>query len=74
MKTRIAFYSRVVSVERRYKRVWVSGLGDAAQFKDEDQGFFMLLEGSYEALHVGFEPPEFKVGDRVKVTMEKVNG
>lgn len=33
----------------------------------------MLLEGSYEALHIGFEKPAFHVGDRVKITMEKVN-
>jgi hypothetical protein len=65
-------FAKVVSVERRMKQVYHSGLGEEAKFYDEDKGYFMLLEGSHEALHIGFDEPEFKVGDLVKITFEKV--
>lgn len=71
--TKISFISKVVSVERHDKRVHVRGFGEDAEFRLVDRGYFMLLEGSYEALHIGFEKPAFHVGDRVKITMEKVN-
>lgn len=72
--TRIVFFSRVVQIIHRTRRVWVSGLDENAKFRQEDEGYYMLLDGSYEALHVGFDMPEFRVGDKIKVTMEKVNG
>jgi len=72
--TKIAFYSRVVSIEQRFKRVYIGGFGETAKFREEDQGYFMLLEGSYEALHIGFQLPAFSVGDRIKVTMERMDG
>lgn len=68
---RICFYSHVVKVEHVMKEVYYSGIGDEAKFTKEDQGWFILLDGSHEALHVGFDEPRFKVGDRVKVTLER---
>jgi len=69
---RIAFYSKVVSIESHIKEVWVEGFGDKARFRHDNLGYFMLLEGSYEALHIGFDNPTFKVGDRVKIIIEGV--
>ena len=69
---RIAFYSKVVSIEKHIKDVYVEGLGDQAKFRQENKGYFMLLEGSYEAIHIGFDAPTFKVNDRVKIIIEGV--
>ena len=69
---RIAFYSKVVSIESHIKEVYVHGVGEGARFRHDNLGYFMLLEGSYEALHIGFDAPTFRVGDRVKITIEKV--
>lgn len=33
-------------------------------------GWFALFEGSWEWLYVGAEPPPFKKGDRIKITIE----
>lgn len=71
--TKISFYSRIVSITRREKLVYLDGFGENARFIGVDRGYFMLLEGSHEALHVGFEMPDFRVGDRIKITMEKVD-
>jgi len=71
MTYKIAFYSRVKLIERRMSRVYKEGTGENAKFREVDKGFYMLLEGSHEALFVGLEEPEFRVGDRIKVTMEK---
>ena len=71
---KIAFYSRVKLIRRLDKRVYLGGSGETAQFGADDMGYFVLLEGSHEAIHVGFEKPEFRIGDRIKVTMETVNG
>jgi len=38
----------------------------------EDRGWFIRFNGSYEALHVGTEKPEMGVGDRIKLTVEKI--
>jgi hypothetical protein len=73
-KAKITFYSRVRSITRLGKQIYLGGFGEDAKFEVADKGYFMLLEGSYEALHIGFEEPDFKVGDRIKITMEKVNG
>ena len=70
--TRIAVYSTVLKVENRVTSKWSHGVGDKAVFVDESIGFYVLLEGSHEAIHVGFEPPGFATGDRVKITFEKV--
>jgi len=69
---RIAFYSKVVSIESHIREVYDHGIGEEARFRHDNLGYFMLLEGSYEALHIGFTTPVFKIGDRVKITIEKV--
>ena len=69
---RYIFYSSVVSVERRTKNVYKSGLGDKAVFEAVDLGYFVQLDGSYESLHIGFNEPRIKSGDKIRVILEKV--
>lgn len=69
---RYTVFSRVREVERRSKRVYVSGIGYEAIFREVDLGYYVWLEDSHESLHVGFDDPIFKPGDKVKITFEKI--
>ena len=73
--TRYTINSRVVGLEEHFVPAYVigSGVGKEAQFVSKSHGWFLFLEGSYEALHVGFEKPAFEKGDAVKITLEKIN-
>ena len=73
MAERYIFYSRVRSVERVSKVVRViKNADDSTTAEKQDLGWFLRLEGSYEALHIGFgeEPPAFRVGERVRIIVE----
>lgn len=39
----------------------------------DDCGWFILLDGSQEWLHIGYDEPSIRVGNTVKVTIEKLN-
>lgn len=70
-KMRYITYSSVLDIRERKREIWISGVKDEAKFRTESLGYFVLLEGSHEAICLGTEPPELKVGDRVKITIEK---
>ena len=74
LREKIVFHSKVVDVRERKIDRYISGIGDEAIFTEIGRGWFVLLDGSHEALHVGMEKPELVKGDRVKITLEKVNG
>jgi hypothetical protein len=67
----LKFYSRVKKVEekKRLKRAWKEG--DIVCTEEENLGWFLLLEGSWEYLYVGIGEPEFKVGDEVSVIIKR---
>jgi hypothetical protein len=67
----LKFYSRVKKVEekKRLKRAWKEG--DTICTEEENLGWFLLLEGSWEYLYVGIVEPEFKVGDEVSVIIKR---
>jgi hypothetical protein len=69
----IKFYSTVKKVEhkRRILRGW-KDVNDKEQFEYEDMGWYLLLDGSWEYLHVGKDRPDFEVGQRVEVTIKVV--
>lgn len=71
-KVRYVIPTKVVAVEERFKDVYVSGFGDKAVFERRSLGHFAFLRGSYEALHVGYEKPDLKPGDEIKISIEKV--
>lgn len=66
------FFSHVHAVEEKFNKLWVCGVGENAVFKDVSRGWFVLYTNSWEWLYIGTEKPSFKVGDRVKITQEKV--
>ncbi len=56
--------------ESKYK-AHVSGIGDNAVFTEQSNGWFVTLAGSYEALWIGFEKPDLKHGDLVRIIIER---
>lgn len=73
-KTKInyVFNVRIAALNEEFYQKWVSGVGPDAVFEPVSKGWFMLLEGSKEAIHLGFEEPHFKTGDMIKVTFERI--
>lgn len=61
----------VMRVEERQHTHYVQGHGESAVFHNVSLGFFLILFGSYEALYVGNEPPDIKIGDTVTITITK---
>ena len=70
--SRYVFYSRVTRVfeHNPVVRAYSNSEGDTIT-ETRSFGWFIHLEGSYEALHIGNVKPGLVVGDRVKVTVEK---
>ena len=62
----------IVSIERRERKVWAHGKGEFTVFRNVDLGFFMLLEGSHESIHIGFDQPVFRPGDRIRISFERI--
>lgn len=73
---RYVINSKVLSVEESFTPAYVigSGIGKDAKFVNQSQGWFIFLEGSYEALYLGKEKPGIEPGDVVKITLEKQDG
>lgn len=69
---RYVINSKVANIEEHKVPCYISGFGDTALFHEVSRGWFLYLEGSHEALHVGMEKPELVKGDRVRITLEKV--
>jgi len=67
----IKFYSKVARLEHKKKivRSWMEGEKFCSE--EEDRGWFMLLDGSWESLYVGSEKPDgFAIGDEVEVIIQ----
>lgn len=63
----------VVQVEERFRRVYLRGHGETAEFIEHSQGWFIQFAGSWESLYFGAEQPPFKQGDTVKITFERID-
>lgn len=61
----------VIGVAEQFRDVWASGIGKETVFHKRSLGWFLHLEGSNEAICLGTERPIFKVGDEIKITIEK---
>jgi len=70
-RVRYVTHSVVRGVDERFTQEWIVGVGKEAVFRQRSLGWFLYLGGSFEAIYVGAEKPEFNVGDQVKITFEK---
>lgn len=72
----IVIHSKVVDVRElrqviRAQRADPHDPSSAVQTTEINLGWFIRMEGSWEALHVGFEKPEFEKGDKVQIRISK---
>lgn len=67
----IVIPTKVVRVEKRFRDIYISGYGKDAIFHPQDLGWWVLLEGSHEALYVGEEQPWFKEDDLLETVIRK---
>ncbi len=70
--TRYTFLVPITKLENKTEEVWVSGVGPNAVFRTVNLGWFVLFEGSHEMIFLGPDQPKWQVGDKIKITMEKV--
>lgn len=68
----IKFKTRVKKLERKNRVRRAVKVGDKVKIEDEDLGWAILLEGSWEWLFIGEDDANLKVGDEVEVTIAKV--
>lgn len=73
VQDRISFISTVKAIEERHTSKYVSGVGKEAVFQEVSLGWYVWLEGSFESIHVGMSKPNWKIGDKIRVVMEKMN-
>jgi hypothetical protein len=73
IKTKIVIYSYANKVEQKKQKLWVSGTGSDAVFKEVLCGWFLHLDGSHEAICIGDSNHNFNPGDKIKITLEKVD-
>jgi hypothetical protein len=68
----IKFYSKIKELKPRQEISRAYKIGDDVKCETRDLGWFMLLEGSWEALYVGGSHPEgLEVGDEVEVIIRR---
>lgn len=63
--------TKVIELNEVFRKDYVSGHGPDAIFESVSRGWFVLLEGSYEALHLGFEKPNLAPGDEVEIIIRR---
>ena len=67
-------YNRTIKrVEERVAKRWISGVGKDAVFENDSQGFYALFVEDPVALYLGSTAMEWKTGDRIRLTAEKVS-
>lgn len=72
-ETKIVIDTTIISLEERHRDRWVTGVGPDALFKSYTLGWFVVFQGSREALYVGETKPAWQRGDQVKIIFEKVS-
>ena len=68
---RYVLRARVVGVEEIKSKAYVAGVGEAAQFNEVSQGWWLVMEGNW-SLFLGAERPAFAPGDTVEIKVERV--
>lgn len=69
---RYVVHSRLKKIfhHARVVRTWIEGEHTYQEL--EPVGYFIVIEGSYEALFVGTEEPELKPGDQIRISIERL--
>lgn len=70
MYTILTYVSRV---EQRIESVYIGGVGADAAFTKHSTGWYLSIEGSHEAIYIGKEQPELKYGDKIKISIKRID-
>jgi len=70
-KIKYVIATTVIGIDEQFRKVWISGIGNETVFREHSLGWFVHLDGSNEAICLGDERPAFKVGDAIRITIEK---
>ena len=71
-KTRYVIETTVLGVLEHTRRVWKGFAGREAQFDYESLGWFVHFNGSHEMLGLGPDKPDVAMGDKVRITIERI--
>jgi len=72
MKVKFISHATVMQVEERVARRHVRGAGKDAVFQENSDGWYAKFAEWPASAYLGKEDPGLKVGDRIKITVEKI--
>ena len=75
LKINYTILTSVLSIthETTIDRTWKDQATGEWKQDIRDLGWFVLFDGSHEKMHFGSEKPHLEVGDKIKITIEKLN-
>lgn len=65
-------HTTVDYISEKFHEKHISGFGKDAKFKSVSDGWFIRLTGTNESFFISETEPDWKAGDKVKITLEKV--
>lgn len=65
-------YTTVKDVHEHFKSIYVKGIGGDAEFDLRHEGWFVQFDGSNESIYFGDECPKLSIGDKIKITFERI--
>lgn len=71
-RVRYTVQAKIVYIEEHFRPRYIAGIGKDATFDQESLGWFILLDGSHEAIQVGRDKPDWKKGETVRISFERV--
>jgi hypothetical protein len=62
---------RIRKIENKITSQWLSGVGKDAKFAVNSIGWYAIFESCPASIYLGEEKPALKMGDKVRLTVEK---
>lgn len=72
-KIKYIIHTRVVDIGEMSEVVSGKKVGDETILTTENRGYFVLFDGSRERLFLGWDEPRIKKGDKIKITIERID-
>lgn len=73
MSTKFHTTVTVKSIEHRFVKQWIRGVGKDAEFKEDSIGWYVTFEENPStSIYMGHTETHLKKGDRLKMTLERV--
>lgn len=70
---RYVIIATVEDIHEEFGSKYVGGVGQDCAFERYSLGWYVTFAGSHEALFFGKEEPAFDIGDRIKITFERIS-